>query len=152
MPFYGIAAGVNTGKKRYSSAWEGTAAQKYQLVTGGGNENNIRTGKLRALAASGAQRMRAWPQLPTVKESGVPNFEIATWFGLQTTAGVPRPIIERLNREVGEWLRLPETRDKLADRFSLDLTPSTPEEMAERISREIPLFTRVMRAAGSEPE
>ena len=113
---------------------------------------HIASGKLRALASSGTQRMRSMPQLPTVMESGVPGYDIATWFGLQTTAGVPRPIIERLNREVGEWLRLPETREKLADQFSLDITPSTPEQMAERIARELPIFTRLMRASGIEPE
>ncbi len=115
------------------------------------NEPNIRSGKLRAIASSGVRRMRSWPEVPTVKESGVPDFDIATWFGLQTTAGVPRPIIERLNREIGDWIRMPETR-KLADQFSLDLVSSTPEEMSERIKRELPIFTKVIRSAGIEPE
>ena len=115
------------------------------------NEGNIRSGKLRAIASSGTQRMRSWPQVPTVKET-LPGFEIATWFGLQTNAGVPGPIIDRLNRETGEWLRLAETREKLADQFSLELTASTPEAMSERIRREIPVFTQLMRTAGIEPE
>jgi tripartite-type tricarboxylate transporter receptor subunit TctC len=113
---------------------------------------NIRNGKLRGLASSGTQRTRSMPELPTVAESGVPGFDIATWFGLQTTAGVPRPIIERLNQEVVQWLKLPDTRDRLADKFSLDITPSTPDEMTERIAREMPVFTKLMRNAGIEPE
>ncbi len=112
----------------------------------------VRSGKLRVLASSGSQRTRAMPQVPTVAESGVTGFDIATWFGLQTTAGVPRPIIDRLNQEVTQWLRLPETSEKVADKFSLDLKPSSPEEMGERIAREIPVFTRLIRAAGIEPE
>jgi tripartite-type tricarboxylate transporter receptor subunit TctC len=112
---------------------------------------HIRSGKLRALASSGAQRTRSMPQVPTVIESGVPGYEMATWFGLQTVAGVPRPAIERLNHEVNQWLRSPEG-EKLGDRFSLDFTPSTPEQMSERIRREIPVFVKLMRAAGIEPE
>ena len=113
---------------------------------------NARTGKVRVLASSGTQRSRAMPQVPTVMESGVPGYDIATWFGLQTSAGVPRPIIDRLNQEVTQWLRLPETSEKVADKFSLDIKPSTPEEMGERIAREIPIFTRLIRAAGIDPE
>jgi tripartite-type tricarboxylate transporter receptor subunit TctC len=150
-----------TGLDMVHVPYKGSAPASIDLVTGRVqvmfegpmlNEANIRSGKLRALASSGTQRMRAMPQLPTVMESGVPTYNIATWFGLQTTAGVPRPIIDRLNQEVGEWLRSTETREKLADQFSLDITPSTPEEMAERISREIPIFTKLMRASGIEPE
>lgn len=116
------------------------------------NEGNIRAGKLRALASSGAQRMRSQPQLPTVAESGVPGFEIATWFGLQGPAGVPRPVIDRLNREIAEFLRMPETRDNLADKFSLDLKASTPEEMTERIRQQLPMFTKLLRSRGIDPE
>ena len=113
---------------------------------------SIRSGKLRALASSGTQRTRAMPNLPTVMESGVPGYDMSTWFGLQTTAGVPRPVIDRLSQEVGQWLLSPETREKLADKFSLDITPSTPAEMSERIAREIPIYNKLIRAAGIEPE
>lgn len=112
---------------------------------------HIRSGKLRALASAGTQRTRSMPKVPTVIEQGL-NYEMSTWFGVQTVAGVPRPIIERLNQEVVQWLRSPEAREKLADKFSLEMTPSTPEEMAERIRREIPVFTKLIRAAGIEPE
>jgi tripartite-type tricarboxylate transporter receptor subunit TctC len=112
----------------------------------------IRSGRVRALASSGSQRTGSMPDLPTVGESGVPGYDMATWFGLQTVAGVPRPIVERLNHELGQWLRLPETRDKLAGKLSLELTPSTPDEMSERIRKELPIFTKIIRAAGVEPE
>jgi tripartite-type tricarboxylate transporter receptor subunit TctC len=111
----------------------------------------IRSGRVRALASSGTQRTGSMPDLPTVSEAGVPGYDMATWFGLQTVAGVPRPIIERLNQEVGQWLRLPETL-ALANKLSLELIASTPEEMTERIRREMPVFTKLIRAAGIEPE
>jgi len=141
--------------------YKGSAAAAIDMVSGrvqvmfegpATTTSSARTGKLRVLASSGVQRTRAMPNVPTVAESGVPGFEIATWFGLQTTAGVPRPIIERLNQEVSQWLRLPDTSEKVADKFSLDLKTSTPEEMGARIAREIPIFAKLLRSAGIEPE
>lgn len=112
---------------------------------------NIRSGKIRALASSGTERTRAMPELPTVSEAGVPGFEIAPWFGLSAPAGVPRAIVERLNREVGDMLRLPSEREKFAA-SNIEFMPSTPEEMTERVRSEIPAWTKVMRAAGIQPE
>lgn len=111
----------------------------------------VRNGKLRALGSSGAERSQATPDLPTIREAGVPDFSIASWFGLGAPAGVPRPIIDRLNHEVADYLRSPAGREKFAP-FNVDLRPSTPEQMAERIRTEIPIYTKVMRAAGIEAE
>jgi len=112
---------------------------------------NLRGGKIRALASSGTERTRAMPDLPTVSEAGVPGFEIAPWFGLSAPAGVPRAIVDRLNREVGDMLRSPPEREKFAA-SNIEFMPSTPEEMAERVRTEIPAWTKVMRAAGIQPE
>jgi len=112
---------------------------------------HIRSGKLRALASLGPQRTQAMPELPTVSEAGVPGFEMLTWFGLSTRAGVPRPIIDQLNREVGILLRSPAAREKFAA-SNIELIPSTPEEMDERVRREIPLFAKLMRDAGLKRE
>ena len=111
----------------------------------------IRSGKLRALASLGPQRTAAMPELPTVSEAGVPGFQILTWFGLSVPAGVSRPIIDRLNREVGDLLRSPATREKFAA-SNIELIASTPDEMDERVRTEIPLFMKLMRDAGIEPE
>jgi tripartite-type tricarboxylate transporter receptor subunit TctC len=113
--------------------------------------NYAKRGKLRALASTGRHRSQAMPELPTVGESGLPGFEMATWFGLTTRAGVARPIIDRLNHDVGELLRLPAMREKYAA-MGIELVPSTPEEMAERIQSQIPVWSKVMRAAGIEQE
>jgi tripartite-type tricarboxylate transporter receptor subunit TctC len=112
---------------------------------------NIRSGKIRALASSGHARTRALPELPTVSEAGVPGFEIAPWFGLSAPAGVPRPIIDRLNREVAAMLNSPAERERFAA-SNIEFKPSTPEEMTERVRAEIPVWTKVMRAAGIQPE
>ncbi|OGA01069.1 MAG: hypothetical protein A3H35_17395 [Betaproteobacteria bacterium RIFCSPLOWO2_02_FULL_62_17] len=112
---------------------------------------NIRSGKVRALASSGSQRTHALPDLPTMAESGMPGFDVVTWFGLSTTGGTPRPIIDRLNREVGEFLKLPATRDRF-NSLNLDIVYSTPEAMTARLKADLPLITKVMRAAGIQPE
>jgi tripartite-type tricarboxylate transporter receptor subunit TctC len=112
---------------------------------------HVKSGKLRALASTGQQRATAMPDLPTLDETVLPGFDVATWFGLSVPAGVPRPIIDRLNRETVDMLRSPATREKFAS-TGLEFLPSTPEEMTERIRVEFPIWTRVMRSAGIEPE
>ena len=112
---------------------------------------HVKSGKLRALATTGRQRTDAMPELPTMAESGVADFDITVWFALVTTAGTPRPIIERLNREVGEALRTRELKEKFAA-AGIDITPSTPEELGERIRADLPYYGKLMREAGIQPE
>jgi tripartite-type tricarboxylate transporter receptor subunit TctC len=112
---------------------------------------HVKSGKLRALATTGRKRTGAMPELPTMAESGVADFDITVWFALVAPAGTPRPIIERLNREVGEVLRTRELKEKFAA-AGIDITPSTPEELAERIRADLPYYTRLMREAGIQPE
>lgn len=111
----------------------------------------VRAGKLRVFASTGEKRSQSMPDVPTMSET-VPGFVIAPWIGLVAPAGVPRPIIDKLNREVVNMLRLPATREKFAALAALELTPSTPEEMGQRIRSDFPIWTKVMRDAGIEPE
>ncbi len=127
------------------------AGQVQVMLEGPSILPHVKSGKVRALATSARTRSRAMPDLPTVAESGVPGFDIATWFGLSAPAGVPRPIIDRLNRETGDYLRSAATQEKFAA-SSYEYLPGTPEEMTERIRSELPVWTKVMRAAGIEPE
>ena len=112
---------------------------------------HVRTGKLRALAATGRKRADAMPELPTMAESGVTDFEFTVWFALIAPAATPRPIIERLNREVGEVLRTRELKEKFAP-AGIDIAPSTPEELGERIRADLPYYGKLMREAGIQPE
>ncbi len=109
------------------------------------------SGKLRALAITGPERARAMPQLPTMAEAGVPEFNIDAWFGLSGPANLPRPIVERLNRETVSFLRNKETIEKFAT-DNIDLLPGAPDQLVARVRSEIPLWTKVMRAAGVHPE
>jgi tripartite-type tricarboxylate transporter receptor subunit TctC len=112
---------------------------------------HVRSGKLRALATTGRKRTEAMPQLPTMAEAGVPDFDVTVWFGLVAPAKVPRPIIEQLNREVAEILRTPALKEKFAA-AGIDITPSTPEELGRRIRDDLPYWTKIMRDAGIQPE
>jgi tripartite-type tricarboxylate transporter receptor subunit TctC len=150
---------MRTGVDMLHVPYKGSAASMIDLVAGqvqGMFDGpvttlpQIRSGKIRALAVTSLKRTAALPDLPTVAESGVPNFESTAWFGLATQAAVPRTIVERLNRETNEWLKMASTHERFAAQ-NLDLMPSTPDEMAERIRNELPVWTKVMRAAGIQP-
>jgi tripartite-type tricarboxylate transporter receptor subunit TctC len=110
-----------------------------------------KAGKIRVLASTGSQRMQGLPEVPTVMEAGVPGYAASTWYGLVGPARLPRPIFERLNREVGEILRLPAVHEKFSA-MDILLSPGTPEALAERVRSEIPMFAKVAREAGIEPE
>ena len=140
--------------------YKGSGAAVLDLVSGridimfqggGGTLAHIRSGKLRALAATSATRPEETQNLPTMMEAGVPDFDASSWFGLVGPAELPRPIVDRLNREVGELLRAPETRKKLAP-LGINLAPGTPEGLGERIRKDAPFWTRVIRDARIEPE
>jgi tripartite-type tricarboxylate transporter receptor subunit TctC len=117
---------------------------------GGTSVLNVRSGKLRALAATGARRTDELPDVPTLSET-IPGLEITVWFGLVAPAGTPQPIIARLNREVGEMLRLPSTKERFGP-LGVEVSPSTPEELGARIRSDLPEWTKVMRDAGIQPE
>lgn len=139
--------------KGSASAMADLLSGQVQLMFEGGVSSlpQARTGKLRALATTAARRTEAMPSLATVSEAGVPGYELNTWFGLMTNAGVPRTIIDRLNREAGAVLRLPATHEKFKA-AGIELLPSTPEAFAERIRSELPKWTRIMRELGIQPE
>ncbi len=118
---------------------------------GGTSLANIRAGKLRALASTGSQRTEALPDVPTLSES-IPGLDITVWFGLVAPAGVPPAIVSRLNREVAEMLRLPETQKKFGSDLGVELTPSTPQAMTERIKADTPVWRKIMLDAGIQPE
>ena len=112
---------------------------------------HIQAGTLRAIAAGSLARDPQFPELPTIAESGFPEFEAIQWVGLLTTAGTPRGIVERLNAEVNRAIRDPEMIAKLA---TLGVAPAggTPEEFQKLIASEIRNWTAVARAANIKAE
>jgi tripartite-type tricarboxylate transporter receptor subunit TctC len=114
-----------------------------------GMVGHIKAGKLRALAVSGAQRSPQLPDVPTVMESGVPGYEAYVWLGLLAPKGTPRPIIERLHREVMQALATPEVKTYMAN-SGIEIVGSTPEEFDRYFRAEKELWAKVVRATGAK--
>lgn len=112
---------------------------------------HVRTGRLRALATTGAQRSPALPDLPTVAESGVPGYEAGLWYGFVGPARMPPEIVQRLNAEIVAILAQPDTREKLASQ-GLDARSSTPEEFARIIASDIVRWAAVVQKLGLQAE
>jgi tripartite-type tricarboxylate transporter receptor subunit TctC len=112
---------------------------------------HVRSGKLKALGVSSTKRNTAMPETPTIAEAGVPGFEVSNWWGILAPAGTPRPVLERLYREITAILDSPETRK----RFELEGAETarmTPPEFANFVTQETVKWTRVVKDAGIKPE
>jgi tripartite-type tricarboxylate transporter receptor subunit TctC len=112
---------------------------------------HVRSGKLKAIAITGAKRSAAAPEIPTVAESGVPGYEHEPWNGLLAPAKLPRPILAKLNEEVVRILRAPEVR-KVFEHEGADAVGNSTEEFAAVIRSEMVKWAKVVKAAGIRPE
>jgi tripartite-type tricarboxylate transporter receptor subunit TctC len=110
----------------------------------------VRQNKLRLLGTSGITRIKEPANVPTVGES-VPGYSMIVWFGMVAPAGTPKPIIDRLNKEVTEILRLPAVR-QISTNLGVEPAPTTPEELATRIRVEVQDAHKIAQAAGIKPE
>jgi tripartite-type tricarboxylate transporter receptor subunit TctC len=108
----------------------------------------IKGGTLRGLAVSSRKRFVLEPEMPAIGET-LAGFEVMSWLGLAAPGGTPRAIVDRLNYEIGEILKLPDIRDKLATVGNI-ATPSTPDQMQEYIERDAARWSRVVDIKGIE--
>src|SRR5713226_4967658 len=111
----------------------------------------VKAGRLRALAVTTSTRIPAMPDISTVAESGVPGYEVVSWYGLIGPKGMPRLIVDRLNAEVTKALRLKETAERLQ---SDGQSPAggSPEHLLATIEKEIVLWRKVVSDAGIKVE
>jgi tripartite-type tricarboxylate transporter receptor subunit TctC len=108
---------------------------------------HIKTGKVRALAVTSAQRSAALPDVPTVAESGVPGYEAIAWQGLLAPAGTPKALIARINAEFVKVLKQADIVAKLNEQ-GYETVASTPEWFASYIRSEIAKWSKVIKASG----
>jgi len=89
------------------------------------------------------------PALPTVAESGLPGYEISSWFGVVAPASTPHDVVRRLNEEIVRLINSPATRERLAT-LGAEPRPSTPEQFAQLIPVEIRKWAKVIRESGAK--
>ena len=108
---------------------------------------HVRSGKLRSLGTTGGKRTAFAPDIATIAESGLPGFDVTTWFIMGAPAGVPRDIVTRLNAETVRALAIPEVRERILATGNEPIS-STPEELGAFIRDEIARWAKVIKAAG----
>jgi len=119
-----------------------------ELMTGNlpGPLPQIKAGKVRGLAVTSAERNPRVPDVPSVAEQGLPGFDVTSWYGICTQAGVPKPIFDKLRADLLKALDSPETRKRLSDQ-AIDVKTSTPEQFVEHVKAETARWTKVVREA-----
>lgn len=111
----------------------------------------IRAGKLRGLAVTSLKRSPAAPELPTVAESGLPNFEVVLWCGIFAPAGTPKVVVDKLHDEVAQILKMDDVRARLAGLAS-EPGSLSQAEFAALVTADIARWTRVIREAGIQAQ
>lgn len=106
----------------------------------------VKAGRVRALAITTPARHPAWPDVPTMREAGFGDMDIALWTGILAPAGTPPAVIRRLQDEVARVLKLPDVRERIVG-LGIDPVASTPEEFSRVIAADIAKWTAVVRAA-----
>lgn len=111
----------------------------------------VQSGRVRALATTGATRMEALPDVPTVAEAGVPGYENSTWNGIAAPARTPRTVIERLNREIADILQMPDVRDAARAEGSA-IIGGPPERFRDYLKLEFAKYGKLVKEAGIKAE
>ena len=109
---------------------------------------HVRAGRVRALAVTGTRRAHSLPEVPTMIEAGVPGYEVTAWSGVIAPAGLPRPVLERLNAAVNAAINEPATHTRLAEMGS-EGGGGTPEEFAALIRQDSAKWAEVVRRSGA---
>jgi tripartite-type tricarboxylate transporter receptor subunit TctC len=112
---------------------------------------HIKSGKVLAIASTGAKRSTALPDVPTIAESGYPGYEAVNWYAYLAPAATPRPVIDYLNRELGKVLRDPKAV-ALLDKQGVDPEPTSPEALAAYMKREYETWGKVVKQKGIKAE
>jgi tripartite-type tricarboxylate transporter receptor subunit TctC len=111
----------------------------------------VAAGKLRGLAVTTKDRSSLLPDMPSMQEAGVPDFDITSWQGWFGPANMPKDIVTKLNAEVRKVIENPDIKKQLGER-GMDAFSGTPEQLAKFVDEQLVLWTRLIKDAGIEPE
>ena len=106
----------------------------------------IKAGKMKAIGVSGVQRSVLLPDVPTIAESGVPGYEVNVWFGMQVPAATPRPVVDKLNRDIVTLLKEPDVVKRFRDQ-GVEVVASTPEQFSKLVQSEVVKWTQLIQDA-----
>ena len=112
---------------------------------------HVKAGKLKLLAVAGATRASLWPDMPTMQEAGVKGYAMSSWGGIIVPAKVPKPIVDKLNRDIVEALRQPDIREKLVS-MGADVVAGTPEQFDALLRADTVRYEKLIKAVGLEPQ
>ncbi len=156
MEMLKVAAGVDLTHVPYRGA--GPAVT--DLIAGnvdaaflvpGNVQQFLKEGRLRLIATSGQKRFASTPTIPTLIESGYPDFLATSWIGFLTTAGTPKPIVDRYHKELVKILRSAEVKEKL-ESMEFEVIAGTPEQFRNWIISEIPRWGKVIKLTGAKAD
>lgn len=116
-----------------------------------GAKPQVQAGKLKALGMTGPGRSAAMPEVPTFSEQGFKGFELPIWVSAYAPAGTPKPIVDRLQKEIAAIIRLPDVMQKMVDQGQTPLG-NTPEEFAAAFAKDAPKWVEYIKASGAKPE
>ncbi len=116
----------------------------FTLVTG--VQGLVASGKMKAIAVTGARRNSAFPQVPTVQEGGIPDFDVVSWYGLMAPVETPTAVLERVHQAMKKALRIDEVRNRLAE-LGAEIVGNSPAEFAQELRAEVPKWAEVIRTA-----
>lgn len=154
--FFGYTFNKQAGLKMEHVAYKGEAPSVNDLLggqipivimSGVGAAANIQAGKMKGIAVTGPARAPIFPDIPTFKELGFTGMDDVGWFGLFAPAGTPKPIIDKLSKEVNLILKDPEIIARLG-KMGLELTGSTPEAFTERVKKDYKKYGDVVSEIG----
>ena len=138
--------------------YKGAAAAMQDLIGGrvdlmfdnlASSLTQVKGGRIRALAVTTAKRSALAPELPTIAESGLPGFDISTWFGIFVPAGTPKPVVDRLHDEFVKALAAPDVRQKLLN-LGAEPVGNTPAEFAAYVKAEAAKYAKLVKASGAK--
>jgi tripartite-type tricarboxylate transporter receptor subunit TctC len=121
------------------------------FATIAGGIQQIRTGKVRALAVSAKKRAATLPDIPTLDEAGVPGYELVSWFGVMAPAGTSRDIVNLMHAQITKAVAQPDLREKYVALGS-EPTTNTPQEFQALLRDSVAKFSQIARGAGIKPE